>query len=258
MLAHREAFAVNSNRCARFPAPMRLEPLVTLPGLQRALSILVVLPLVVIGSCPAAYAAGKSANPQVDALINQVEGHYNRAQTLAVDFTETFTVQGRARKPESGTLALRKPGRMRWDYSQPAGKLFVSDGKTVYLYTADDKRVERSSLKASEDMRAPMAFLLGRLELKKEFASFDARPAEGGTWLDATAKNDRVPYEKIEMLIGDGGSIRQLKIFGRDDSQLAFLFTNEAVNPALNNKLFEFAVPDGAEVVDAVTAGQEN
>jgi outer membrane lipoprotein carrier protein len=237
---------------------MRLEPLVTLPGLQRACPILALLPLILIGGCVGAFAAGKSGNSQVDTLINQVESHYNRAQTLAVDFTETFTVQGRVRKPESGTLALRKPGRMRWDYSQPAGKVFVSDGKTVYLYTADDRRVERSSLKASEDMRAPMAFLLGHLELKKEFASFDAQPAEGGTWLNATAKNDRVPYEKIQMLIVHGGSIRQLKILARDDSQLSFLFTNETVNPALNNKLFEFAIPVGAEVVDAVTAGQEN
>ncbi len=257
-MAHRQAFALNSNRCARFLGPMRLEPLVILPGFQRAGSILALLTVILVGSSSVAFAAGKSTNPQVDTLINQVEGHYNRAQTLAVDFTETFSVQGRVRKPESGTLALRKPGRMRWDYSQPVGKLFVSDGKTVYLYTAVDKRVERSTLKASEDMRAPMAFLLGRLELKKEFASFETRAADNGTWLDATAKNDRVPYEKIQMLIATDGSIRQLKILGRDDSQLSFLFTNETVNPPLNNKLFEFAIPDGAEVVDAVTAGQEN
>ncbi|MGA7414350.1 MAG: outer membrane lipoprotein carrier protein LolA [Bryobacteraceae bacterium] len=237
---------------------MRLKPLVTLPGCQRVLSILAIIFLASPGISVALCAAGKSANPQVDALINQVEGHYNRAQTLAVDFTETFSVQGRARKPESGTLALRKPGRMRWDYSQPAGKVFVSDGKAVYLYTADDQRVERSSLKASEDMRAPLAFLLGHLDMKKEFASFDTHPAEGGTWLEALAKNDRVPYERIQMLIAAGGFIRQLKILGRDDSQLWFLFTNERVNPALNNKLFEFAIPEGAEVVDSVTTEQEN
>ncbi len=257
-MAHRQAFALIAKLRARFPVPMRLEPLVTLPGLQRASPILALVPLILMGGSPSAFAAGKTANPQVDTLISQVESHYNRAQTLAVDFTETFSVQGRTRKPESGTLALRKPGRMRWDYSQPAGKVFVSDGRTVYLYTADDQRVERSSLKASEDMRAPMAFLLGRLELRKEFASFDTRPAEGGIWLDATAKNERLPYEKIQMLIVTGGAIRQLKILGRDDSQLSFLFTNETVNPPLNNRLFEFAIPDGAEVVDAVTAGQEN
>ena len=211
-----------------------------------------------MGSSPSLYSAGKPANSPIETLINQVEGHYNRARTLAVDFTETFSVQGRSRKPESGRLELRKPGRMRWDYSQPAGKLFVSDGKTVYLYTADDRRVERSTLKASEDIRAPMAFLLGRLELRKEFASFNTRSADDGTWLEATAKNDRVPYEKIHILIVADGSIRQLKIVGRDESLLSFLFTNESVNPALDDKLFEFAIPSGAEVVDAVTTGQGN
>jgi outer membrane lipoprotein carrier protein len=243
---------------------MRLNLLVTrLPlaeplGLRRARSILALPLLILIGGVPGAHAAGNSGTAQTDALIAQVESHYNRAQTLAVDFTETFSVQGRARKPESGTLALRKPGRMRWDYSQPAGKVFVSDGKTVYLYTADDKRVERSTLKASEDMRAPMAFLLGHLELKKEFGSFVTRPGQGGTWLDATAKNDRTPYESVGMLITAGGAIRELKIQGRDDSQLSFSFTNEAVNPVLNNSRFEFVIPQGAEVVDAVTVGQEN
>jgi outer membrane lipoprotein carrier protein len=257
-LAHRQAFALSSSRRARFAGPMRLVPLVALSGFQRSRCLFAVFPLVIMGSAVALCSAGKSSNSPVDTLINQVESHYNRAQTLTVNFTETFAVQGRARRPESGTLALRKPGRMRWDYSQPAGKVFVSDGKTVYLFTADDQRVERSTLKASEDLRAPMAFLLGRLELKKEFASFNTHPTDDGTWLEATAKNDRVPYEKVKMLIGVGGSIRQLKILGRDESLLSFLFTGETVNPTLDQKLFEFAIPAGAEVVDAVTAGQEN
>ncbi len=228
-------------------------------GFQRVLCPLAVLAAVAIMlDGPALSGGWKPVNSPVDALINQVESHYNRAQTLAVDFTESFSVQGRARKPESGKLTLRKPGRMRWDYSQPAGKVFVSDGRMVYLYTAEDRRVERSTLKASEDMRAPMAFLLGKLELKREFSAFTARPADGGTWLEASAKGDRTPYEKIEMLITPGGAIHQLKVEGRDDSLLSFLFTNESMNPAVNNRLFEFVIPENAEVVDSVTAGQEN
>jgi outer membrane lipoprotein carrier protein len=238
---------------------MRLTPLEMHPGFLRVLCPIAVLAAVaVMLEGPALSASRKPTNSAVDTLINQVESHYNRAQTLAVDFTESFSVQGRTRKPESGKLTLRKPGRMRWDYSQPAGKVFVSDGRMVYLYTAENRRVERSTLKASEDMRAPMAFLLGKLELKKEFSAFSTRPAGGGAWLEALAKNDRTPYGKIEMLITAGGGIHQLKIQGRDDSLLSFLFTNETVNPVLNNRLFEFAIPADAEVVDSVTAGQEN
>ena len=93
-----------------------------------------------------------------DALLKGVEERYNHAKTLEVLFTETYSVQQRMRKPESGTLYLRKPGRMRWDYQTPAGKLFLSDGKNAYLYTPAAKRVEKMKLKESEDMRAPLAY----------------------------------------------------------------------------------------------------
>ncbi len=116
-------------------------------------------------------------------------------------FIESYTVQGRARKSESGELTLRKPGRMRWDYTAPAGKLFVSDGKDVYLYTPDAHRVEKTKLKASDDMRAPLAFLLGKLDFAKEFRDFDFKPEGTNYLITAKAKSDKLPYEKIQMLV---------------------------------------------------------
>jgi outer membrane lipoprotein carrier protein len=200
------------------------------------------------------------ANPilQADPLIHRIESRYNRARTLSLHYREVLVEEGHPRRPESGVLTLRKPGKMRWEYDRPAGKLFVSDGKQVYLYTPQDHRVERSRLKMSNDLRAPMAFLLGHLDLKREFGSFSTRAAGADTWLDATAKNDRLPYEKIELLIAPDASIRQLNVIGRDQSTLSFSFSEETLNPPVNDKLFQFAVPPGAEVVDAVTTDQEN
>ena len=63
---------------------------------------------------------------------------------------------------------------MRWQYTAPAGKLFVSDGKYIYLYTPNDKRYERMPLKETEDMRAPLAFLLGRIHFNEDFREFKA------------------------------------------------------------------------------------
>ncbi len=192
---------------------------------------------------------------KVDKLINRVQERYNGARTLSVAFAENYSIQGHRRPPESGTLSLRKQGKMRWDYTQPEGKLFISDGKNVYLYTARDNRVEKVPLKDTEDMRAPLAFLLGRLDMKKEFRDFQVHDGEGGAWLDASAKNDRTPYEKIEMLIAPDASIRELKVVGRDGSLLAFSFNSEKVNPPLSDALFHFAIPPGAEVVDSVDFG---
>jgi outer membrane lipoprotein carrier protein len=190
--------------------------------------------------------------PPVDRLITQVQNRYNAAHTLSVDFIESYSLQGHPRPPETGTLRLRKQGKMRWDYTHPAGKLFVSDGRTVYLYTARDNRVEKVPLKDTEDMRAPLAFLLGRLDLRKEFRDFEMRPAEGGAWLDASAKNDRVPYEQVEMLIAPDGEVKQLKVLGRDQSLLDYSFSQERLNPPLDDSIFRFEIPAGAEVVDAV------
>ena len=185
-------------------------------------------------------------------VIQKVEQHYNKARTLTVDFVEDYSVQGHRRPAETGTLTLRKQGKMRWDYSKPAGKVFVSDGKTIYLYTAADNKVEKIPLKDTEDMRAPLAFLLGHLDLRKEFRDFSLRPGKGGIWLDAGAKNDKTPYEKIQMRVATDGEITGLNVLDRDGSELDFELSHEQVNPPVSDAVFAFQIPVGAEVVNAV------
>ena len=193
-----------------------------------------------------------AAAASADGLIKQVQDRYNNARTLSVNFVETYNLLGHPRPPERGTLTLRKGGKMRWDYTQPTGKLFISDGKAVYLYTAADNRVEKVPLKDTEDMRAPLAFLLGKLDMKREFRDFAVNEGEGGSWLKAAAKSDRVPYGSVEMLIGLNGSVQQLQVAGRDGSLLTYAFQDEKLNPPVADTVFRFAVPPGAEVVDAV------
>jgi outer membrane lipoprotein carrier protein len=208
-----------------------------------------VLRLVGLVLCAGVFA---SADSKTDGLISKVQGRYNGARTLSVNFIERYGVLGHERVPEMGTLTLRKQGKMRWDYTRPAGKVFVSDGKNVFLYTAGDNRVEKVPLKDTEDMRAPLAFLLGRLEMKKEFGSFSVRSEEAGEWLEASAKSDRVPYKKVQMLIAQDGSIRVLEVVGRDESLLSFSFSGEKINPPIDERVFHFTIPAGAEVVDSV------
>lgn len=191
----------------------------------------------------------QAANLDLNGLLKGIEQRYNRAKTLQVQFNESYTVQGRPRKSESGELTLRKPGRMRWDYTAPAGKLFVSDGKDVYLYTPDAHRVEKTKLKASEDMRAPLAFLLGKLDFAKEFRDFDLKPDGANYVVAAKAKSDQLPYEKIEMLVTPDFEIHRLVINGQDQSILTFQFDQEKLNPAVNEALFKFQMPAGATLI---------
>ena len=198
-----------------------------------------------IGACLPVQAAEADLNT----LLKGVEQRYNRAKTLQVHFVESYTVQGRARKSESGQLTLRKPGRMRWDYAAPTGKLFVSDGKDVYLYTPEAHRVEKTKLKASDDMRAPLAFLLGKVDFAKDFRDFELKPEGTNSLLTAKAKNDKFPYEQIQMLVTADYEIERMTITMQDMSLLTFQLDGEKVNPPVDDTLFKFQMPAGATLV---------
>jgi outer membrane lipoprotein carrier protein len=185
----------------------------------------------------------------LNTLLKGVEQRYNRAKTLQVHFVESYSVQGKARKSESGELTLRKPGRMRWDYATPMGKLFVSDGKDVYLYTPEAHRVEKTKLKASDDMRAPLAFLLGKLDFAKDFRDFEFKPEGMNFLITAKAKNDKFPYGQVEMLVTPDYEIERLAISLQDMSLLTFQLDGEKVNPPVNDALFQFQMPAGATLV---------
>jgi outer membrane lipoprotein carrier protein len=192
-----------------------------------------------------------AVDPNLSRVLKGVEDRYNRAKTLQVVFEETYTVNGKPRKSESGDLYLRKPGRMRWDYKAPAGKLFLSDGKQVYLYTPSDNSAEKMNLKESDDMRAPLAFLLGKLEFEKEFRNFQTVQSDGGEIkITATPKSDRVPYKEVEFFVTPEYKIRKLNITGQDTSVLTFVLSSEQVNPLLDDNLFRFRLPAGATLKD--------
>lgn len=193
-----------------------------------------------------------AADPTIAGLLKRVEGRYNRAETLEVRFAETYAAAGRPARTETGTLLLRKPGRMRWEYSSPAGKLFVSDGKDVYLYLPSANRVEKMKLKESmsEDWRAPLAFLLGKLNFNKEFQNIQARPQGSGSVIIAEPKSANLPYSKVEFEVSATFEIRKLHIIGHDQSVLDFVFDQERLNPPLASTLFKFRAPAGVEIVE--------
>lgn len=186
----------------------------------------------------------------LDSLLTALENRYNRTRTLSVGFTETYRVPGHPPKTESGTLYLRKPGRMRWNYTSPAGKVFVSDGKSIYLFTPANNRVEKMKLRESEDMRAPLAFLLGKLNLRKDFQNFELRQEGADTWISAEPKSENLPYTKVEFLVAPDSQIRRVQLAGLDRSLLQFSFENETRNPQLDTKLFQFHAPPGVELVE--------
>jgi outer membrane lipoprotein carrier protein len=200
-------------------------------------------------SCAAIYAAGAASD--LDPTLHIIENRYNHAQSLKLDFSESFLASKRPTQTETGVLYLKKPGRMRWEYTSPAGKIFLADGKDTFLYTPDDQRAEKASLKLSEDDRAPLAFLLGKLDFHKDFQSFESRNDGGNSWIVAKPKSQNLPYSEVAFLASSDGQIHKIRVTNQDQSKLEYTFTNEELNAPVAPGLFVFHPPAGVQIVEA-------
>jgi outer membrane lipoprotein carrier protein len=188
-------------------------------------------------------------------VLKGVEDRYNRIRSLTLDFEQQHTAQGRKRL-ETGTLTLRKPGRMRWDYTQPAGKLFLSDGAWLWFHSPYSNRTEKARLKETDDLRAPLAFLLGKLDFRRSFSSFELREADGEAWLRALPKSENAPFTQVEFRIAADNSIRGILVGGLDGSTQEFRFRNERANAAVSDAAFRYTPAQGEEVVEVNSFGE--
>jgi outer membrane lipoprotein carrier protein len=189
--------------------------------------------------------AADKTDADVSRMLKSVEERYNHIQSLQVAFAETYTRNGRKRT-ENGELYMRKPGRMRWEYAIPAGKMFGSDGKFIYSFQPDKNLFEKASMKGAEDMRAPLAFLLGKLEFEKDFRNFRTQPeGRGSTFITALPKSDKLPYTEVTFLVDPNFTIRWLNVKGVDGSQLDWAFSGEKQNPQIAESKFQFKPPLG-------------
>jgi outer membrane lipoprotein carrier protein len=191
---------------------------------------------------------GGAAEPvDLQQTLKGVEDRYNKIQTLQVKFTESITSRGRTRS-DAGTLYLRKKGKMRWEYA--AGTLFVSDGKFIYSYYPEEHRAEKMSMKESDDMKAPLAFLLGDVNFERDFGEYHSKPQDSGALITALPKSDKFPYTQVTFLVAADATIRRLEVKLQNNDLIVFTFEGEKKNPLLTDALFQFTPPKGVELDD--------
>lgn len=183
-------------------------------------------------------------------VLKEVEKRYNSTNTLQANFTQTLTDRGRARTPQKGVLYMKKPGRTRWEYTSPAGDIFVSDGKVAYDYDKQKNSADRIPIKETDDMRIPLSFLLGTLDFQKDFERFESKTDGANQVITATPRNKKLLFKSITMTIAPDYSIRKVSVVGQEGSTMDYVLENEQRNPKLADSLFQFTPTAGAQVVD--------
>ncbi|MGC2449042.1 MAG: outer membrane lipoprotein chaperone LolA [Candidatus Sulfotelmatobacter sp.] len=201
-----------------------------------------------------------ASSADVKAIAAAVDAHYNHLRSLEAEFTEVYRGSGMDRT-ESGTLWLKKPGKMRWEYRSPREKLFVSNGKDAWFYVPDDRQARKESAKKLEDVRSPLAFLLGKTKLEKELRGLsvapDIPPLEAGDVVlrgVPTALADEI--SEIVLEVTPESRIVRLIVQGVDGASTEYRFAEQKEDVPIADARFNFKIPAGAEIVDEAGMGQ--
>jgi outer membrane lipoprotein carrier protein len=193
------------------------------------------------------------AQTSVHQLADAIDHRYNGLHSMEAEFTEHYSGNGMDRT-ESGTLWLKKPGKMRWEYHNPRPKIFVSDGKLAWFYVPGENQARQAQVKKLDDLRTPLRYLLGHTKLEKEFTGLslapDVKPVDpADTMLRGIPASlaDRVSQVLLE--ITPEHRIARLVVDELDGSTTEFSFAREQDDPALADERFEFKPPVGVSVL---------
>lgn len=194
-------------------------------------------------------AIGQTA--ELDQLINGLQTKYNRLSSLSADFVQIYNSGSQTRR-ESGRMLLKKPGKMRWDYTSPEAKLFISDGKWLYEYVPAERYASRTTIKNSGDLRAPFAFLLGRGNLRRDFKVIEfakESPARAGNKVLKMIPKRAADFRELLVEVEPASfQIARLTLIESGGARSDFLFSNLRENIGVNDGQFTFKAPEGVEV----------
>lgn len=185
------------------------------------------------------------------AVVRAVDAHYNHLRSLRTEFSETYEGMG-LHRTEAGTLLLSKPGRMRWSYTEPAGKVFVMDGKFAWSYAPGDAQAQRISAKQMDDLRSPLRLLLGHTELERELTGITVAAEAGGSVIRGVPRGQEVRLKQLVVHVTAAGQIQSLRLEEVDGAATEFRFRGIEENVPVAARDFVFTPLAGVPVVDGM------
>ena len=182
--------------------------------------------------------------------VDRLRQFLETTKLMRADFSQTVLPKN-GRKPQfsSGTMAIARPHKFRWQIEKPYTQLIVGDGEKVWLH---DPELNQVTVKKQGAALAgsPAALLAGEgiAVLEKSFVLKDAGLRDGLEWLDATPKNTDSGFEKVRIGFA-GAELRAMELTDSFGQQTSLLFSKVEKNPALPVSTFRFVPPKGADVL---------
>ena len=197
--------------------------------------------------------AGAQSRPGAEALARSLQQRYEGIKDFSADFVHTY--RGgvlRQQAKEQGTVTVKKPGKMRWSYTSPEKKVFVSDGVKLYSYVPQDRQVMVASVPPANEATTPAMFLAGKGDIARDFtASYADDKASAGLYaLKLVPRRPEREYESLIVLLDPRTlQIRALTTYDAQGGESTFTFNTMKENQGVSDKEFTFRIPRGVDVI---------
>jgi outer membrane lipoprotein carrier protein len=186
------------------------------------------------------------------AVVDAIQKQYNTTDTFQAKFVQKsyLKVLGQSQKAE-GFVSIKKPGKMKWDYKSPDPQILVSNDQGLWLYLPDEKQVTKMKVQSIYSSNTPALFLAGRGKLTESFTIGKVIEERGLYFVEMIPRDKAQNLSKM-VLIADKKNYQIVgsRVYDNLGNKTEMLFSNIRTNPNLENKLFQFEVPKGVELID--------
>jgi outer membrane lipoprotein carrier protein len=183
------------------------------------------------------------AAPDAAAVARRVQAFYEGTRDLEARFVQTYSYAGFGRSQVSkGILRVKKPGRLRWDYQEPAPKTVALVGSRLVQWEPEANQAFVDEHFDATAMSAAVTFLLGKGSLAREFdLSLD-----GEGWLSMRPRKPDPRVESIALEVGASGEVTATRVRDAQGNVNEIRLSEIRRNPGLPDGAFEVRIPEGA------------
>ena len=215
--------------------------------------------LIALISLASVWTLSAQAKPTPEAIASALQDRYQKVRDFSGEFSQTY--RGgvlRTQTTEQGTVAVKKPGRMKWIFTKPDRKEFISDGAKIYFYMPEEKQVMVTQVPPDDQATTSALFLAGKGDIVRDFTpSFASTPVPGTIALKLTPRRNEPDYEYLVVIIDPATlQIRGLTTKDRQGGESTTTFVKLKENQGISDKEFLFRIPRGVDVVS--TDGASN